>query len=118
MSIASAWRWFFVLLAIATSLFLIGTPGQEWLPVGARIPANLIWAGMVLNLVSAMGVLLRRKWGFALALIVTAATLAVASWTFFGYPKHSPQGGFIAIWLICLTFQLSSVRNQFFSETK
>jgi hypothetical protein len=109
----------FTALALGTSMFLLGVPAERWLPVGARIPATVFQVGAALDLVAVFGVLLRKRWGYVVALVVTIATSALASWTFFGYPKHTPQASFIAAWLICLTFQvLPGVKSQFISETK
>ena len=117
--IVSAWRWLFAALAIGTSLFLLGVATERWLPAGVRIPAIVIRVAVALNAVAVLGVFLSKPWGYAAALIATVTTAAVASWLFFGYPKHSPQGAFIVLWLICFTFQLlPGVRSQFFSETK
>jgi hypothetical protein len=115
----SVWRWMFVALAAGTSLLLLGVPVERWLPVGVRIPAIVMQVGAALNLVAVLGVLLSKQWGYIAALVATLATSAFASWTFFGYPKHTPQASFIAAWLICLTLQvLPGVRSQFISETK
>ena len=109
----------FSALAAGTSLLLLAVPAERWLPVGVRIPAVVIQVGAALNLVAVLGVLLRKQWGYIVALVATLVTSAVASWTFFGYPKHTPQGSFMAAWLICLTFQLlPGVRSEFISETK
>ena len=117
--IVSVWRWMFAVLAVGTSLFLLGVPADRWLPIGVRIPAIVFRVGVALEVVAVLGVLLGKRWGYIAALVATLATAAVASWTFFGYPKHSPQGAFIAAWIFCLAFQiLPGVRGQFFSETK
>jgi hypothetical protein len=116
---SSAWRWMFAALALGTSMFLLGVPAERWLPAGEQIPAIVIQVSAALNLVALLGVLLRKQWGYVVALVATLVTSAVASWTFYGYPKHTPQASFIAAWLICLTLQvLPGVRSLFISETK
>ncbi len=117
--IVSAWRWIFAALAAGTSFFLLRVPAEKWVPVGARIPAIVIRGAVALYVLSILGVLFRRPWGYAAALAAAFTTSAVASWTFFGYPKHSPEGAFIAAWIVCFTYQLlPGVRGQFFSEKK
>ena len=112
------WRWMFAALALGTSMFLLAVPAERWLPAGVRIPAVVIQIGAALILLAFFGVLLSKRWGYAAALIATVATSIVASWMFFGYPKHTPQASFVAAWLICLTLQLlPGGRSQFLSET-
>jgi O-antigen/teichoic acid export membrane protein len=109
----------FAVLAVGTSLFLLAVPADQWLPIGVRIPRVVFQVGVALEIGAVLGVLLGKRWGYIAALVATLATAAVASWTFFGYPKHSPQGAFIAAWIFCLAFQiLAGVRDQSFSETK
>ena len=113
------WRWMFVALAASTSLLFLAAPPERWLPIGMRIPAIIIQIGAALNLLGFFGVLLGKQWGYIAALVATLATSIVASWMFFGYPKHTPQASFVAAWIICLIFQLlPGVKDQFMSETK
>jgi hypothetical protein len=85
--------------------------------VGSRMSATIIRVAKALGLLSVLEVLLIERRGYRAALVASVATAAVASRTFFGYPKHSPQGALVAAWLIMFQL-LPDVRRTFFSETK
>jgi hypothetical protein len=85
--------------------------------VGSRMSATIIRVAKALSLLSVLEVLLIERRGYRAALVASVATAAVASRMFFGYPKHSPQGAFVAAWLIMFQL-LPDVRRPFFSETK